>query len=452
MKDTVKPAFIRWLIDLMKADKIIATGEITFLENACNKFSISTMDIEKSIGLSLADAWVILTEQTRKKERKEILSMLKELSLSDGACSREEALLILALSYCWSDKTENKSQMVSYKTSQIDFVDSQVLFVEPNEDEDVNNTIKAHFKSIVNAMRVGGFDFIYIPYIALHYRQSNKELLHKIIKYLAPTLSDNETHNVLDVISNMTTQYFKNEILKTKLGIKIPIRKPSLLIKIGNSYVNGEQMSNFLLLEIENNIISQINSLIDTFLDYQRCPTITVKNYTEAGGDFIYAGFYKTIFDLVTYRKGTRCMLVINPDKKKERLKIVSEIETILNMGLAETAFYVFLILESLSPRKGVTFISQGNKKLKEIQERFGTIYSSFAGSREKVPDITDGNTRNRMLTIIRNTINSCHQLAEKQGYLPNTVTSKIFVAIEPQLIYIKHGKKNVPITESSIW
>lgn len=452
MKEIVKPAFMRWLIDLMKADKIIASDEIDFLEENCAEFAISLVDIEKSIGISLAEACTLMTEHTKKRERKYIIEKLKGLALSDGSCPREEALLILALSYCWSEETKDKSKMVSFKSAHIDFIDSQVLFIEPHEDDAVNKVIKDNFKNLVNAMRIGGFDFVYIPYIAWHYRQSNRKLLTRIIKYLAPALSDNETYNVLDVISNMTTKYFKNEILKSKLDIDLPIKRPSLLIKIGNSYVNGEMMSDFLVLEVESDIMAQVDTLITTFLDYQRCPSITIKNYTDIGGDFVYTGFYKTIFDLVTYRKGSRCTLVINPDQRRNRLVIISDAETPLNMGLAETAFYVFLIWESLSPRKGITFVGQGNKKRAEIQKRFDAIYSSFSGSRDTSPDINQSNTRNRMLSIIRKAIEKCDKLTEKQGYLPNTETSKIFVPIDPQFIFIKEGSGRVPLIDTNIW
>ena len=191
--------------------------------------------------------------------------------------------------------------------------------------------------------------------------------------------------------------------------------------------------------------------MITTFLEFQRCPTITIKNYTDAGGDFVYTGFYKTIFDLITYRKGSRSTLVINPDKRKGRLQIMEEVESNLEMGLGETAFYVFLICESLSKRKGVCFINQGLSSLKKIQEKYANVYSTFVGARDKAPDITDGNTRNRMLTVIRQAIRDNKVLTEKRLYMPNTNTSKIFVAIEPQLIYIREGKKNLPLTESSI-
>jgi hypothetical protein len=121
-------------------------------------------------------------------------------------------------------------------------------------------------------------------------------------------------------------------------------------------------------------------------------------------------------------------------------------------MGLGETAFYVFLIMESLSQRKGVTFRSQGAKRLRDVQERYEKIYSSFIGCRENAPDITDSNTRNRMLSKIREAISKNDSLTEKQVYLPNTDTNKIFVAIEPQLIFIKEGKNNIPLVESGNW
>ena len=452
MKELVKQAFVRWLTDLMKADKIIATGEIDYLEEMCQEFSISQFDIEKSLSTSLADACSILVGETKRKERAKIIERLKSLSLSDGACAREEALLILALSYCLEESTREHSTMVSFKSAHIDFVDSQVIFIEPQEDEEINGIIKENLKHLTNEMRIGGFDFIYIPNIAKHYRDTNRELLCKIIKYLAPTLTDNETHNVLAVISNMTTKYFKNEILREKLGINLTIKKPSLLIKIGNSYVNGEMMSDFLLINVEKDIVGQVDRMIERFLDYQRCPTITIKNYTDAGGDFVYTGFYKTIFDLITYRKGARCSLIVNPDKRKGRLEIFHETYSSLEMGLAETAFYVFLICESLSKRRGVSFINQGLKSLKEIQRRFTQTYSMFLGSRETAPDITDGNTRNRMLSIIRNAIRDNEALLEKHIYMPNTETAKIFIPIEPQLIYIKEGKKNIPLLDSNVW
>jgi uncharacterized tellurite resistance protein B-like protein len=452
MKETLRPALVRWLTDLMKADKIIATGEIEYLEQMCQEFSISQFDIEKALGLSLAESCNMLSKHLNPKERNKIIKKLKALSLSDGACAREEALLLMALSYCLGEETREHSQMVSFKSAHIDFVDSQVLFIEPNADITINGYIRDNIKPLINEFRIGGFDFIYIPRIAEHYKHTNRTLLCKIIKYLAPTLSDNETHNVLEVISNMTTRYFKNEILKAKLNISLPVKKPSLLIKIGNSYVNGEMMSDFLVLEAEEDIVSQVSKMIETFIEFQRCPTITIKNYTDAGGDFVYTGFYKTIFDLVTYRKGARCSLVINPDKRKGRLEILSDIPSYLEMGLGETAFYVFLIMESLSRRKGVTFRNQGAKSLREIQTRYEKIYGSFVGSRDDAPNITDSNTRNRMLSKIREAISKNDFLTEKQVYLPNTDTNKIFVAIEPQLIFIKEGKNNSPLLESNNW
>lgn len=438
MKEIVKPAFIRWLSDLMKADNIIAIDEIRYMEKMCREFSISQLDIEKALGISLAEASDLIKKHCREKTRQKVIDKLKNLSLSDGSCAREEALLILALSQCLNPDTERYCRVISFESPHIDFKDSQVLFIEPNEDEMINGIISDNHKTIVNDMRIGGFDFIYIPYIAQKCRNTNNELLFKIFKYLAPSLSNQETRRVLDELGQMTTRYFLNVILKEKLDISIPIKRPCIMLKIGNSYVNGNKMSDFLLVELKSKVIESLRSLIDTFLEFQRCTTITINNYTVVGGDFIYTGFYKTIFDLVTYRKGARCQLIIEPYNRKERIKIKGVEEFVLDMGLAGAAFYEFLIVKSLSSEKGVRLAGISEATRTKILSDFGKIYHQYAGNHSQVPDITDFKTRNPLLTKIRKAILNCKTLSEKHTFLPNTETSKMFIGIDSHHVFKK--------------
>lgn len=440
MRDVVKPAFIRWLSDLMKADKIIAPDEITTLEEMCEKYKISQLDIEKAVGVSLAQACETIKQHCNTRQRNTIVREMRELALSDGTCPREVALLILALSYCLERETMNSCRIVSFKSPHIDFVDSQVLFIEPHENAIVNGIISSSYKNIVNEMRVAGFDFIYIPHIARHYRDNNTEHLKKIIKYLAPALSDNEAKRVLHELSNMTTRTFCNEILKDKLGIDVEANAPAILIKIYNSYVNGERWSDFFLMEIGADFLEKIGDMIEVFLDYQRTPTITIKNFNEIGGNFLYAGFYKTIFDLVTYRRGVRANLIINHVERGSRLAVEGSVKVPLVTSLAAAAFYEFLIRESLSERRGVTFSGIGARTAREIQLRFSNVYNSYVGHRDCVPDITAAKTRNPLLSIIRRAINDCDLISEKRSYLPNTYSSKIFVSLDPHHIFINDG------------
>ena len=111
----------------------------------------------------------------------------------------------------------------------------------------------------------------------------------------------------------MTTRYFKNQILKEKLGLQLDLRSPSIFIKLGNSFVKGNKYSDFLLIELNNDILTEITEFIELFLEYQRSPLISIRNFADVKGNFVYTGFYKTIFDLITYRKGARSQIIISP-------------------------------------------------------------------------------------------------------------------------------------------
>lgn len=439
LTDLEKSAYIRWLSDLMKADNIIASDEIEFLESRCREFSISQIDIENSLSLSLEKACDVL-KKCKAQIRNKIAKQLKDLSLSDGSCSREEALLLLALFYNLSSKTKNLSRVISFPTPNLDFADSQVIFLESHEDNILNEIISGSIKGIINDLRIGGFDFIYIPQIARHYRETDKNLLSKIIKYLAPTLTDKETDNVLHEISNMTTRTFYKAIIQEKLNLNLNIHHPSILIKIANTFVNGVKTSDFLCIKVDETIISFLRSMIEIFLDYQRCPTITIKNYIDSGGNFVYTGFYKTIFDLVTYRKGVRNKIIFNHEDSHKRVIIRGPEAINLEMGLAEAALYEFLIRESISERRCVRFNGISKKQRDKIREKFADIYMDYVGFRTNIPDITKTATRNPLLTKIRKAILKHEQVRERHSFIPIVSEGKTFIGVDSHVVFLVEG------------
>ena len=448
MKSLEKQSFIRLLLDLIKADKIIAIEEIQKMKDVCCKYDINKIDIENSMNVSLGDACNVLKE-SNKRLRSDLLKILKDMTVADGACSREEALLLIAIKYCLDNNTRERCRIVSHPCQNIDFEDSQVLYLEKRVDDSTNAFIRENYHNIINAMRVGGFDFIYIPKIAEHYGSTDKDLIFNIIAYLSPTLSDKETAKVVKTISNMTTRYFKNQILKEKLGLQLDLRSPSIFIKLGNSFVKGNKYSDFLLIELNNDILTEITEFIELFLEYQRSPLISIRNFADVKGNFVYTGFYKTIFDLITYRKGARSQIIISPTSRKNLITIDDTISTPLKLGLSETAFYVFIICESLSSRNGVCFTHIGARTSSAIQHRFESIYYKFS-ERDTAPDITNSSIRNPLLSRIRSAIRSIEHLAEKNMYLPISQDGNIYVSIEPELVFIKNDQGKSPISE--VW
>lgn len=435
-------AIIRCLSDLIKADKIIAEKEINFFEQSFNEISKALSSIEKARNISLQNAIEILQTLPTKK-REALIEKFKKLSLSDGACSREEALLILAMAYCLGNKTKENCKIVSVATPQIDFEDSQVLYIEPREDKNINNLINDNHKVLINDFRIGGFDFIYIPQIAEHYSKTDKLILKKIIHYLAPTLSNNETEKVRLELASMTTRYFYNVIIKKRQGLDINITSPAILIKIGNSYVSGIKTSDFLVVKIDKSFCLKVRQLIDDFLSFQCNPIITIKNYTQSPGNFVYTGFYKTIFDLVTLRETQRntltfryknCDIIIDGDPSKT-----------LRMSPAETAIYQFIILQSLSENKGFSVSKIGRHGLDMLQNSFIDLYKKYKGAHPaRVPIITDRSTLNPYISKIRKAINECTYLSDKNLYLPTVVkidtndksAKTVYVSIDGELVY----------------
>lgn len=451
MNSTEKQSFIRLLLDLIKADKIIALEEISKMKEVCAKYNIDRYDIENSLNVSLSEACKCLSN-SRRSLRRDLLKVLKDTTIADGACSREEALLLIAIKYCLDNNTRQRCRIISHPSQNIDFEDSQVLYLEKRMDNTTNAFIKNNYFNIINAMRVGGFDFVYIPKIAEHYRNTDEELISNIIEYLSPTLSRQETIRVNKTISNMTTRYFKNEILKEKLGLQLDLRRPSLMIKIGNSHVKGDKYSDFLLIELASDILSEITAFVELFLEYQRSPLISIRNFADIKGNFVYTGFYKTIFDLITYRKGARSQIVIDPMHRNGQLLIENTDSEYMKLNSSQTALYVFLICESLSSRKGVRFVGRGRTSLDEIQERFEKIYRKFS-SRESAPKIIDETTRNPLMSHIRSKIEACKVLTEKNMYIPKSDTEgNIFVDIDEHLVFVQNGNTKTPIRECEQW
>ena len=307
LKAIVRYSIFRLFSDLIRADKVVAEEEINFLSNICDTYGVSSVDRENSLNISLGEAVNILSKQ-RMTVRRKIVEDMKRMSLSDGFCCREEALILMAAASCLEKNDKNNYEVISSPCINVDFDDSQVIYLESMKVKSYNDYITKYHRQISAVLKLAGFEFVYIPSFANHYAQyTNQKLLRDIIALLAPTLSSEETSNVMKCITHMSTKYFYEEIICQKLNIKVDVSTPILLIKISNSIVNGTNVANFLSVKLDVDILPQVEALTDKFLLLQRCPTIEIRNNMDSKGDFIYTGFYKTLFDMLTTRKGSRC-------------------------------------------------------------------------------------------------------------------------------------------------
>lgn len=449
LKGIVRYSIFRLFSDLIRADEVVAEEEINFLNHICNIYGITSVDRENSLNVPLGDAISILSKQ-RSTIRCRIVDDMKRMSLSDGFCCRAEALILMAATSCLEKDNRSRYEVVSSPCFNIDFDDSQVIYLESRKVKTYNDYIVENHRQINSTLKLAGFDFVYIPAFANHYAQyTNQGLLRDIVALLAPTLSANETANVMECITHMSTKFFYEEIVCRKLNIKVDVTIPIMLIKIGNSIVNGINTANFLSIKLDREFLPQIETLTDKFLLFQRCPTIEIRNNIDAKGDFIYTGFYKTLFDMLTARKGSRCSLIINvPEYDGKSHKKVSakylyintyEKNNSLKLDGKDAIFYIFILFESIiNEGFNLARMSEGRKIQ---QKRFEYLYNSFSNRSTDAPDISKQNITSPILTHIKNAINESEHLIEKNMYCVNKSTNGLLsIGLEAHLIFVNEG------------
>ncbi len=463
-KDILRQSYARLIIEALKADKVIASDEINEITRIFEREGITDVEASLSSKITLADACKNISGS--KKASRNLLKDLHKLVTADGYCSKEEAMLLTCLSLCLDNDQKQLYSIASYPCGDSDFEDSQVLFVESGLDRDINNEINEAYDTISNELRLGGFEFVYIPVIAKHYKHTNENLLHSIINLLSPTLLKDDTKKVIDTLKNLSTRSFISEILEPKLKIKVDAMHPSFMFKIGNSWVNGVKHSDFLIMNIPQcknalatksgpntlsrkapkyNILLNIQKFLSIFNSYQYNITVTIDNTRQYHGNFIYTGFHKTLIDMVLHEHGKRDCIVLTY-KENGVYSIVFrgkriQFEQQLNATLS--SLYLLIVSESLSERNGIKFIN-GNKE--EIDKKYFRIHRNFSYRKSAPGSIMESKNRGPMLSNLEKILDPYHTFRIRR------LRNKRSVAIDPGSIIVKDHNGETPASEHPDW
>lgn len=404
MKQSEKASIFRIVTDLIKADSIIDTREIEKLDSIRERFAIKKEDEMLGFSYTFANAIRVLLESPKSLQC-ELAAIFNELAMSDNFCAREEALLLLTLRLCMSLDIKLECKAVSIETSSVNIAPTQILYVESNFDNDVNWEINEKFREIVAEVRLAGFDLVYLPKIAEHYRAiSNTDFL-KIAGFLYPNVSYERLKTVVQHMHNLSTSEFCKDQLAGKLGVReFSVVNPSLMIKIGDSFVGDKNIANFLLVELDKDVISSIRYILDLFSEYYQ--TSHLNYLREEKGRYIFTGFYKQIFDIYMVRKGIKSPVVI--DVYRGHIRFSEADLKIEKLHRREKALYALFMLESASG--GVNFskpttpneLARYTRRMTAVQEKYRLIYKKFGGEPQKAPDISKSEIRLPMISLIR--------------------------------------------------
>jgi hypothetical protein len=442
MRDLARQGIYRIIYDIIKADSIIVRHEIDAIKLLCDKYGITPKHRMASMNLSLAEA-VKEVQSLTIGQVEELHRDISQLIMADDACSREEALLLFAI----MKAIDGKCEVVSVPWGEIMMDNSQLLFIEEGYDEAVNEYIEAHYNTIVNTCKVGGFDFVYIPRLTKVF--ASQSMASDLFFYFSPTATIEEAKRIADNMCNVTTSIVYCELLVGKMGFRMDVANPSLLFRVSFSVVNGQRMANYALINTDSDMLVQLEGIVSELQRLQNDNTLTINNINVRQDAFIYNGFYRTLFDLLTYRKGAKCELVVRPYSHGNVLSVCtttleSETEQPLELGPKESAFYVFLIKET--QEYGGFRIDMQTKEdlayLSEAQKRFEETYFSLC-NRDTAPDITDAGIRRPMLSKIRKAIENNDIIVQRMMFMPEVSRDKSIKVYLDKIVMNSDGRKN---------
>ncbi|MBD5194829.1 MAG: hypothetical protein HDS12_02560 [Bacteroides sp.] len=454
-----KVAIARIFTDLVKADRIVDMAELECWNNLCNKYAIDRSVRVEANKVSFADAVNVICNSGIQGLMEDLLGDCRSLTVSDGFCAHSEALLMIALYTMFAPDCPFKGEVLSIPRADFNIDLATALYIESDFDEAINQVINSGYRSIYKELQLAGFHFVYIPKIIDHYRNTTPGLFKEILSFLAPSLSHDGLGNAHEAIMKMTTAGFCKDLLCNKCGITV-LRKtnPSLLIKIGNSFVADEKYSNYLKIYVDQDILATVQTFVDRFSSMLSSDTFVISTSEERDSQFHFHGFYRQLLDLFLVRRNIRSRIFINPYKEEI---LFPDIDTkAVGLHRRERALYALLLCcgekgVNFTPPKSSKAFDLYNHQMKKIQDRYAAIYEMFGGEKDSAPDLTIPEIRRPIFSCLKRSLKNIKALYNPEDYnISKSADGSFSVHIEPELVYAYnlHGDKPVPLRESELF
>lgn len=458
MKNSEKTAVVRIFVDLIKADRIIDTGEMVFYDEMRKKYNFAQENEVAAMAMSFSEAVSILKVSAEDLQR-EVLADCTDATVSDGFCAHSEALLLIALRQALGGESENVN-VISIPKKSFSVDGATVLYVESKFDVETNQQIVDNYRNVYKEFLFSGFHFVYIPNVIHHYKETDKGMFRRMISFLAPSFSIDGVECVMDGLLSMTTESFCKDILCNRLNLEnLREVNPSLLIKIGNDYVGDVEYSNLLCVEIEDGFVDFVKKFVDDFSSMLSSDSLTVPIGREADNQYLYYGFYKQLLDIFLRRNNIRSRIVIDPNREEIFLPDIGQ--KLNGLSRRDKAMYVLFLI--LMNDNGFSFncpssriqMQRYKEKTVRFQKQYEIVYGFMGGDKDKTPNVGSAEIRRPIFSRIKKSLmvlsdmlyNVNDYLITKNSYGTYNVN------VEPNMIYVKDWKTGalLPFSESDI-
>lgn len=454
-----KVAIARIFSDLIKADRIVDTAEMECWRNICRKYGIDRDVRIEARDLSFADALNTICDSGIDELRDDLLGDCRSMTVSDGFCAHSEALLMIAMTAILDHDCPLEGEVFSIPRANFNIDIATVLYIENEYDKETNDAIINNYRRIFKEFQLAGFHFVYIPRIIDHYRNTDPDLFKDILSFLAPSMSETGLGNTYRSLMKMTTGIFCKDLLCNKCGItELRNTVPSLLIKMGNSYVGDDQYANYLRLDVDGDIVSETEEFVDRFTGMLSADVFVVNTSEERDNQFHFHGFYKQLLDIFLERRNIRSAIHLNPYKEEVFFPDIDS--KAMGLHRRERALYALLLCHGRdginfnAPRSAEVF-DRYDRRMRRIRERYAIIYEMFGGDREAAPDLSVPEIRRPIFSCLRRSLKNLQGLYNPEDYsVTKNGDGSFSVDVEPELVYVYQTDSDtpVPLLESEMY
>lgn len=439
MKQNERAGIIRILSDIVKADSTIDLREIDCLNGIKGKYHITKDDEVMGNTMTLSEAVCVLKKLSPDLIY-DVIGDFCNLVLSDNIFNKEEGFILFAIIACLSDKYFSHAEVYStILPNDISVEKSQILYIEGEYYKEVNREISETYREISNEFSLIGLSFVYLPKVCEYYKTLSSSKLLSLLSFLYPQISEKRIGNMIRQLTSLNTSDFCREGIVGRMNLKdLDKSLPSMLLCINDSFVEGEIYSNFLSITLDKDALHMAKDFTDLFINVYR-PKVLNPSF-ESKERFVYHGYHKQIFDMLTGRKGVRSRVVI--DMLHGDI-LLPEVDIKLSkLHRREKALYALFLLES--GRGGINFSKPKNAKalkkfddrMQFIQLKYEMIYEGFGGDRSRAPKICLPENRLPMLSLIKRQIRQIGELLDNvDDYcVQRNVFGNYCVGIPPEL------------------
>lgn len=454
-----KKAVARIFADLIKADRIVDMAEMECWRNVCDKYAIDRDVRIEASEMSFAEAIDVICNSGVRGLKEDLLGDCRSMTVSDGFCAHSEALLIIALTTMLNSEDQHGAEVFSIPRANFNIDLATALYIENDYDPEANEAIRTHYRSIFKEFQLAGFHFVYIPKIIDHYRNTDPALFKDILSFLAPAMSDSGLENTYRSLMKMTTGVFCKDLLCNKCGItELRNTMPSLLIKIGNSYVGEDQYANYLKIDIDVDIVSTVQKFVDSFTRMLSSDVFVVNTSEERDNQFHFHGFYKQLLDIFLVRRNIRSTVHLKPFKEEISFPDIDSKATGLHRR--ERALYALLLCQgsdgiNFSQPKSADGLQRYDRRMERIRRRYSAIYEMFGGDRDAAPDLGAPEIRRPIFSCLKRSLKGLQGLYNPEDYSITKGSDGVFsVHVEPELVFVHQlgSDEPVPLRESELY